>query len=380
MNMGLIIERHPSDIMKTAKIKVVIDKKLKYQLWPGEKVEVDVSDGLHKVDCSLNLIKGRTEINYPTDTRLIISYRYPPIGIDIQRVSSIGHDSAVLVDSFYCGPSAMNGGVGELTVTQKELIFRGIGGETQLFDYTDIRTAGRTLNNLVVCLYSGQSYTFVLPKDRSESVLTIVHNKVADSFAKLHEGFELCFGETAHIYVRESDESFYMQDGEWVSQIYNLSQIINYGIDTVSAKQDFFGDAALGSMIDGTRGALLGALHATQRGNKVESIKMNLTVKTDNDVVAFCLNFSNPVFSMEKGSEKYNAAMMQCSRFIAYMDDYSRKRSAANSNVMPQKANESLGIDVVEELKRYKALLDDGIITSDEFEAKKKHLLNISQF
>lgn len=29
--MGLILERHPSDIIKTAKIKIVIDKKLKYR-------------------------------------------------------------------------------------------------------------------------------------------------------------------------------------------------------------------------------------------------------------------------------------------------------------------------------------------------------------
>lgn len=37
----------------------------------------------------------------------------------------------------------------------------------------------------------------------------------------------------------------------------------------------------------------------------------------------------------------------------------------------------SANVDVVEELKRYKELLDSGVITQGEFEAKKKQLLNI---
>ena len=35
------------------------------------------------------------------------------------------------------------------------------------------------------------------------------------------------------------------------------------------------------------------------------------------------------------------------------------------------------GVDQVEELRRYKALLDEGVITQEEFEAKKKQLLGI---
>ena len=36
-----------------------------------------------------------------------------------------------------------------------------------------------------------------------------------------------------------------------------------------------------------------------------------------------------------------------------------------------------LKTDVADELRKYKALFDDGILTQDEFEAKKKQLLNL---
>ena len=40
--MGLIIERHPSDAIRTSKIRITIDKKIKHKLSPGDKVEINI--------------------------------------------------------------------------------------------------------------------------------------------------------------------------------------------------------------------------------------------------------------------------------------------------------------------------------------------------
>lgn len=53
-------------------------------------------------------------------------------------------------------------------------------------------------------------------------------------------------------------------------------------------------------------------------------------------------------------------------------EEYKNKLRSANQNDFNQSPN-----DPVDEIRKYKGLLDDGIITQDEFDAKKKQLLNL---
>lgn len=375
--MGLIIERHPSDAIRTSKIRITIDKKIKHKLSPGDKVEINIKKGLHRIDCSLNLLKSSMEIQYPQDNHIVISYRFSPVGINIKKVSA-EEKSIASTDNFeFCCSSAMNGNVGKLAISDTELNFKEIGKKPITFNYFDIRNVNKSLGNLAIHLYTDESYTFILPKEKSDSILAFVKNKVQKCFQELHDGFTLCFGSDALIFVNEKDETFYIQEGNWISPIYTLEQIITYNVDEVSTKQNFVGDAALGSLIDGERGALFGVLHAAQRSKKIEAVRINLTIKTDKNVIALCLNFATPLFAVEKGSKKYDEAISQCLRFIAFMDDYKRRKSKLCSKDEYPKNNISNNIDVAEELRKYKTLFDDGIIDEDEFKAKKKKLLNI---
>ena len=43
----------------------------------------------------------------------------------------------------------------------------------------------------------------------------------------------------------------------------------------------------------------------------------------------------------------------------------------------PIQAEQNVSSDIATELKKYKSLLDDGLITQEEYEAKKKQLLNL---
>lgn len=54
---------------------------------------------------------------------------------------------------------------------------------------------------------------------------------------------------------------------------------------------------------------------------------------------------------------------------IDAIENYRNRKSASNSK--------SRGISSADEIKKYKALLDDGVITQKEFEAKKKQLLGL---
>lgn len=373
LSMGLIIERHSSDtIMKMSKIKVTVDKKKKFALSVGERIEIDIENGLHRIDCSLNLLKANIEINYPQDNHIVLSYRVSPSGINIQCVTSEDRNNYTSNESaIYNGSSSMNGSVGNLTITDTDIVFKEIGSEDKIISYYDIREVSSSLGNLAIELYNNKTFTFLLPKDNT-SILDYVKNKVSVCFQELHQGFNLCFGIDVKVFINEEQETFYIQNGKWVSPIYKLEQLIAYNVNETAKKQNFVGDAAVGTLIDGSRGALFGALHAAQQGNKVEAINLNLTIKTDNDVITHSFDFSNSAFAMEKGNKKYTETMLQCTRLFAYMDDFNKKRS-----VKAPVVEELRPTDITDELRKYKALLDDGIIDDAEFKAKKKQLLGL---
>lgn len=64
--MGLIIERHPSDVIIKAKMTVSVDKKGKYKLGAGDKVDIPLSEGKHTISVSLAnqflLTKGKANL------------------------------------------------------------------------------------------------------------------------------------------------------------------------------------------------------------------------------------------------------------------------------------------------------------------------------
>ena len=357
--MGLIIERHPSDVIKTSKIKIVIDKSAKFKLLPGEKVEADVAPGVHRIDCSLNLMKASAEIAYPQDRRVIVSYRLSPAGIDIKAVPA---EIAAPPEEgcIFRFQSALNGVPGDLSATQDGVCFVPIGKEPIRIGYDKILFVGSSLGNLALRLCSYEVYIFQTPREQA-AVIDFVKCKVGELFEANHSGFDLCFGIDDKIFVNEAEEAFYVQKDGKLSAVYPLGKILSYSAGEVGARQNFMGDAAVGALADGARGAFFGALHAAQNGGKVEAVRMNLTVRTETDIVAWSLNFSEPFFAMEKGGKKYDAAAAQCARFIAFMDDYKARKSA----------------DIAARLEKCKELLAAGLITEEDFAAMKKKLLGI---
>lgn len=68
--------------------------------------------------------------------------------------------------------------------------------------------------------------------------------------------------------------------------------------------------------------------------------------------------------------------MAECQKFIAFMDCYTKNKSKAEFFAAASEPKNANG-DPAEELRKYKALFDEGIIDEAEFRAKKKQLLNI---
>ena len=86
------------------------------------------------------------------------------------------------------------------------------------------------------------------------------------------------------------------------------------------------------------------------------------------------------------GSGKYNSAISQTEQYVAgfeIIEKHNKMKSestdrAGDSSVTPSETKESThSVSVASQIREFKSLLDDGIITEEEFQQKKQQLLGL---
>ena len=157
------------------------------------------------------------------------------------------------------------------------------------------------------------------------------------------------------------------------ARIYNYSELLGYEIleDGNTITKGGIGSAVVGGALFGGIGAVVGGLTGGKKSKEVvRSLKVKIVL--DNKVVpAEYIELLKTEF--KKDGFVYRAAKQEAEDIIAILTSISaknEKNQTNNSNV--QNTN-----DPITEVKRYKELLDNGIITQEEFDKKKKELLNL---
>lgn len=153
--------------------------------------------------------------------------------------------------------------------------------------------------------------------------------------------------------------------------IFNYDQIISYELleDGTSIASGGLGRAAVGGFLFGGVGAVVGGLTRSYKG-ACTRLQIKLTVK-DYDDPAFFITLINS--STKKDSIAYKTYIKEAESIISKLQLIVGSREEAKADILPSKNNES----VADQIRSFKALLDDGIITQEEFDAKKKQLLGI---
>lgn len=128
-----------------------------------------------------------------------------------------------------------------------------------------------------------------------------------------------------------------------------------------------------GSMLGCDTGLGMGAgisSSSTEFVGEFTKIIIRVTL-TDLNNSSYDISLHDEIYAVNSKSQYYTAIMDFVERFKPVLDNIIR--------VNQQKAEKQLSIDkdYVEELKKFKALLDGGIITQEEFDAKKKQLLGL---
>lgn len=154
--------------------------------------------------------------------------------------------------------------------------------------------------------------------------------------------------------------------------IFRYEDIVRYDLleDGVSVTKGGLGSAAIGGVLFGGSGAVAGSIVGKKKTSR-EIHEFRLKVVTRNEFYPeVFINFL-PAGSIKSDGFVYrnykSAAQSIITELDVIMDSMNQKDAVNNSTEMS-------GAD---EIVKYKRLWDDGIITQEEFEAKKRQLLGL---
>lgn len=153
-----------------------------------------------------------------------------------------------------------------------------------------------------------------------------------------------------------------------IVRVYKFSDILNFEVEENggSIMQSKAGGAIIGGLTFGIVGAMIGSSGKRRIQNTCKSLLLRITV---NDFNHPSIVIKYITYEVSKQFGNYKNAVQELGQLTSLLT-YMQQNSSETLSDHPQ-------IDSVEEIKKYKSLLDEGIITNQEFELKKKQLLGI---
>lgn len=155
-------------------------------------------------------------------------------------------------------------------------------------------------------------------------------------------------------------------------KIYDYSDIVDFELleDGETITKGGLGRAVAGGLLFGGVGAVVGGVTGGKKSKPIcNSLKIKITVKNINNPVVY-INFLTA--ATKKNSITYKSAYnfaQECLSVLQLICDSQGATNVANNNVPATSA--------ADEILKFKNLLDSGIITQEEYEAKKKQLLGL---
>lgn len=175
-----------------------------------------------------------------------------------------------------------------------------------------------------------------------------------------------------HIKVDFENKLFYFPEFGLRSPLFYLfSDLVNYELveDGSTLLTGGFGSAAVGGILLGPAGMITGSILGKKHKDVTKSLYITITL--NNPLLSFKkIDFIKS--EVKKGSITYKLKKKAAENLISVLDRICRSAEPTVSYVQPQ-----INISAADEIKKFKELLDAGIITEEEFNAKKKQLLNL---
>lgn len=149
----------------------------------------------------------------------------------------------------------------------------------------------------------------------------------------------------------------------------SFNEINSYEIvcDKRIINNDSLKNTAAGKYVAGGVGALIGALSSLSSGEYITKLQIKLNINDFNNPCVYVKYITRRV---KKNSQMAKDLIKMCDEDLAKLEIVVKKNRKTESP-------KSQSNDPIEEVKKLKELLDMGILTQDEFDKKKKELLNL---
>lgn len=154
---------------------------------------------------------------------------------------------------------------------------------------------------------------------------------------------------------------------------YSYDDIVDYELleDGTSITKGGLGNAVVGGVLFGSVGAMVGGMTGTRKtSSKCTNLMIKITVNNVSEPVEYIKLISSPT---DKRSAVYKKAFFNAQQILSMLQVI----CSQCADDMEERKVETSELSVMDEIRKYKKLLDEGIITDEEFRAKKAQLLNL---
>lgn len=231
-------------------------------------------------------------------------------------------------------------------------------------------------------------------KSDNELVLTAIKNELKRTSSTisqehiLHKMTDGAFTTTKSINIATTDLSkskllidsnhklFIYQNGNEVSNPYNFSDLINYEVyeNGSSTLKGRAGSALVGGAFFGLPGLIIGGSMSRKLNQKCNQLKLVIRLN-DSNLTQIILSYVDNI-SIDKSSSTYKSLKENlqsvCSELEYIMNSKTLQESAS---IQTYNLNNNSSLKT--QIKELKEMLDEGLITDEEFEQKKKQLLKL---
>lgn len=174
--------------------------------------------------------------------------------------------------------------------------------------------------------------------------------------------------------VFEDEEKFKYENGIY---LYEFEQLTSYELveitDVETRKSGTVGNALVGGIIAGGVGAIVGASASKTHSNEIVK-DMYISIVTNPGASLHKIQLIK--YATKKSSIDYEIALENAQKILGMLKHIEQiagyNKQSEETPVLPQSA-----LSPLDEIKKLKELLDIGAVTQEEFDAKKKQLLNL---
>ena len=185
-----------------------------------------------------------------------------------------------------------------------------------------------------------------------------------------------------YIYIDEEKQQWVIPKGTFTkkidnSTIYDYSDIVDFELleDGNSVSKGGLGRAVAGGLLFGGVGAIVGGVTGGKKSKQTcTSLKIKITVNDLRNPVIY-INFI--VAEVKKQSLLYTSSYSIAQEIMSILQVMCETQKVKALQATQEVNTQTESISVADEIKKFKDLLDMGAITQEEFEYKKKELLNL---